>query len=340
MYKPVKTVILTAGLAILLGITIIFSIGTGQTPIHPSTVAGILAGLITGVFPSCDPSYSTIILAIRLPRVILAALVGASLAVCGAALQSLFKNPMADPFILGISNGAALGATIIMVYGISFGLGIFDLPFLAFVGAIATIFLVYRIAKIGQKVPVNTLLLSGIAISAFFSAITSLIMFTSNASFEHIMFWTMGGFSGRGWEYIWMVLPFAFVGTVIVLYYARNLNALMFGEESAQYLGIDTERLKKTLLIISAIMTGAAVAVSGVIGFVGLIIPHIIRLIVGPDHRILLPVTIFSGALFLVVADILARTVIAPAELPIGVITALCGAPFFLYLLRSKRGEL
>lgn len=137
-----------------------------------------------------------------------------------------------------------------------------------------------------------------------------------------------------------MVLPFAFVGTVIVLYYARNLNALMFGEESAQYLGIDTERLKKTLLIISAIMTGAAVAVSGVIGFVGLIIPHIIRLIVGPDHRILLPVTIFSGALFLVVADILARTVIAPAELPIGVITALCGAPFFLYLLRSKRGEL
>ncbi|MBN1165920.1 MAG: iron chelate uptake ABC transporter family permease subunit [Methanospirillaceae archaeon] len=340
MYQPVKTVTIAAGLIVVLGVMMLVSVGIGQTPLHPGTVAGILSGALFGTIHPGDATNATIILDIRLPRIILAALVGACLAVCGAALQSLFKNPMADPFILGISSGAALGATIIMAYGITLGLGIYDLPLLAFLGALVTIYLVYRVAKIGQKIPVNTLLLSGIAVSAFFSAMTSLIMFSSHASFELIMFWTMGGFSGRGWNYIWMILPFAFAGILVVIYYARSLNVLMFGEESARYLGIDTEKLKKILLVVSAIMTGAAVAVSGVIGFVGLIIPHITRLIVGPDHRILLPVTSLAGALFLVIADIVARTAIAPAELPIGVITAMCGAPFFLYLLRKKRGEL
>ncbi|MBP2133184.1 iron complex transport system permease protein [Methanomicrobium sp. W14] len=340
MYKRRNAVIASAGLFVLTLAIMLFSTGVGESNISTDTVLAILLSPITGQTPFWSVGDQTIIMDIRLPRILLGALVGISLALSGAALQSLFKNPMADPFILGISNGAALGATIVFVYGSTWIFSFYSLPAMAFIFGLATIFLVYYVARVGNTVPVNTLLLSGIAISALFSAVNSFIMFTGGQNLQQIMFWTMGGLSGRGWDYVWIMLPFSIAGIIIMLYLSRQLNAMMFGEESAQYLGIEVEKLKKILLVTTALITSAAVSVSGIIGFVGLIIPHIVRLLTGPDHRILIPVSVFAGAIFIVVADMLARIIIAPAELPLGVITALCGAPFFLYLLRSKRGEL
>jgi len=340
MYKRMKTVLVIILCLIILMVVVAFAIGIGQTYIDPQTVLTILLSPLLDTTQTWSSAEQTIITEIRLPRVILAASVGCGLAISGTALQSLFRNPMADPFILGISNGAALGATIIILYGTSILLGKYNLPFFAFTGSLITVAVVYQIARTGNKIPVNTLLLSGIAISAFLSAVTSFIMFTSNSSLNHILFWMMGGLSGRGWDYVWMCLPFTLIGCALILMHCRDMNVMMFGEESAQYLGVNVEKIKKRLLITAAIITGAAVAVSGVIGFVGLIIPHIIRLIVGPDHRVLLPVSAICGALFLVSADLVARIIIAPAEMPLGVITAMIGGPFFLYLLKSRKGEL
>jgi len=340
MYKRRDTVIISAGLFLLTLIVMLFSVGVGESNIGAGKVIAILTEPFIHQTPFWTGGEATIIREIRLPRIILGVLVGSCLAISGAALQSLFRNPMADPFILGISNGAALGATIVFVYGASWALSLYTLPVMSFILGIITIILVYNIGKMGNRVPVNTLLLSGIAISAFLSAINSFIMFTGGQNFEQIMFWMMGGLSGRGWDYIWIILPFAIIGAAAMIIMGRSMNALMFGEESAQYLGIEVEKLKKILLVLTALLTSAAVAVSGIIGFVGLIIPHIVRLIVGPDHRVLIPVSIFAGAIFLVLADTFARVVMSPAELPLGILTAMCGAPFFLYLLRSKRGEL
>ncbi|MBN2734080.1 MAG: iron chelate uptake ABC transporter family permease subunit [Methanomicrobiaceae archaeon] len=330
----------SAGLFVLTLIVMLFSTGVGESNISPQTVFAILTDFISGRTPFWTPGEEVIVMDIRLPRIVLGALIGTSLAISGVALQSLFRNPMADPYILGISNGAALGATIVFVYGSAWAFSFYTLPAMAFIFGLSTIFLVYRVAKVGNQIPVNTLLLSGIAIAALFSAVNSFIMFTGGQNLQQIMFWTMGGLSGRGWDYVWIMLPFTIAGVIIMLSLTRQLNAMMFGEESAQYLGIEVEKLKKILLITTALITSAAVSVSGIIGFVGLIIPHIVRLVTGPDHRILIPASIFAGAMFIVIADMFARIIIAPAELPLGVITALCGAPFFLYLLRSKRGEL
>lgn len=326
------------GLVLLLVFVMGIAVTLGVADLSPVIVfAYILDAAIHGIPPDTSGS-QTIILLIRLPRVILAALVGASLAASGTALQSLFRNPMADPFILGISSGAGFGATLVLLYGVSFGLGVFNLPLASFACGALTVFLVYTVARTGRRVPVTTLLLSGIAVSAFFSACTSFLLFSSSQNLHQVIFWMMGGLWGRGWEHVYMVLPFAVAGSAILLVHARSLNALMFGEESAHYLGVGVERLKNTLLVVTALLTGAAVAVSGIIGFVGLITPHIARLLVGPDHRILLPVSVITGAIFLVVADLASRLIIAPGELPIGILTAFCGAPFFLYLLRTRRG--
>lgn len=339
MHKRLNLGIVVAGLSVLLLICMVAGISIGETPIDFGTVIAILVQPLTGAAPTWSPATGTIVMSIRLPRVVLAALVGAGLAISGACLQSLFRNPMASPFILGISNGAALGASLVLLYGISFGVGIFNLPVAAFICGISTILLVYEIARVGNLVPVDTLLLSGIAIAAFLSACTSFMLFTSSQNLHQIIFWMMGGLWGRTWEHVIMLLPFTVVGTAILLSLSRPLNALMFGEESAQYLGIEVEHLKKILLIVSAAITSAAVAVSGIIGFVGLITPHVVRLVVGPDHRVLLPVCTLTGAIFLIAADLISRLIIAPAEMPIGVITAICGAPFFIYLLKKRRSE-
>lgn len=339
MSARIARVPLYGALAAVLAICAFLSICIGESYIGLRTVIAILLHPLLQQDPFWSSADETIVLLIRLPRMLLAALVGSGLAVSGAVLQSLFRNPMADPFILGISSGAAFGAAAVMMHGISFGLGLFNLPFAAFLCGAATILLVYQLARVGRRVPTYTLLLSGIAVSAFMSACTSFLLFTSQGEFNQIIFWMMGGFAGRTWDHVLVALPFTVFGGLAFFTLSRPLNALMFGEESALYLGIQVERLKKVLLAGTVIVTGAAVAVSGPIGFVGLITPHVVRLFVGPDHRVLLPVSILTGAIFLIVADMVSRTLIAPAELPIGVVTALCGAPFFLFLLKRKRGE-
>ncbi|MGI6468098.1 MAG: iron chelate uptake ABC transporter family permease subunit [Syntrophomonadaceae bacterium] len=331
-------------LALLLVILLLIGIGIGAVWIPPGEVLSLIkSGLnaSSSGYSGQMLSHYIIIWSIRFPRVLLGAMVGICLSVAGAIFQGLFRNPMADPYVIGVSSGAALGAVAaILLLG---NLGIrysYSIPAFAFVCAILTILLVYNLARTGGKVPVMTLLLAGIAVNSFLSALQSLAMFYSGDQLHQVVFWLMGGFSSRGWEYIGMFMPYAVIGTAIAFLYTRELNGMLIGEEQAQHLGIDVERVKIILLVAAALLIGASVSVSGLIGFVGLIIPHVVRLIIGPDHRVLLPMVALTGAIFMVGADIIARTVIAPEELPVGVVTALIGGPFFIYLLRKQKTTL
>ncbi|WP_195268232.1 iron chelate uptake ABC transporter family permease subunit [Eubacterium sp. 1001713B170207_170306_E7] len=276
---------------------------------------------------------------VRLPRVILGFLTGGALAVCGAAYQGIFKNPMADPFILGVSSGAALGASIGIVMHFSTGfLGLNGIAVLAFVGAFLAIFLVYNISKVGRKVPVASLLLSGIAVSQSLTAFMSLLMIFNVQSMNQIMFWTMGSLNGKGWSQVITVLPYVIIGCLILFTTVRELDIMLLGEDAATQLGVNTDHLKKKVLVVSSVITAAVVSVTGIIGFVGLVVPHIVRILSGPKHRILLPFSLVFGGTFLIICDTLARTV-SSQEIPVGIITAAFGGPFFIYLLRkSKKG--
>jgi iron complex transport system permease protein len=287
-----------------------------------------------------DEAKEVIIFQIRLPRAILASLVGGSLATAGAVLQGIFRNPMADPYVIGVSSGAALGASLAIIFGL--GYGIFRasaMTIMAFAVAMVSLLVVYNISRIGRRVPVMTLLLSGIAVSIFLSAIVSLLHIIAGEKLHALVFWLMGGFSYTEWIDVYIILPFTCVGFLLVYILARDLNILQLGEEEASYLGVEVEKVKRSLIIFVSLLTASAVSVSGLIGFVGLIIPHIVRLTVGPDHRILLPSALIVGATFLVVCDIIARVIIPPGELPVGIITAFAGVPFFIYLLRKARGR-
>ncbi|MBU4265706.1 MAG: iron chelate uptake ABC transporter family permease subunit [Candidatus Altiarchaeales archaeon] len=315
-------IILTLVLALALSSVISLAFGPVNIPLDE-----IFAVLING---EAELVNKTIISHIRLPRIILAMLVGSALAVAGAAMQGLFKNPMADPYVIGISSGAAFGASIAIIAGIS-------VPILAFLGALGAVFLVYNIAIKNGKIAVETLLLSGIAIAAFFSATTSLLMYMAGENLHQIVFWLMGGLWASDWDKVMVAFPPILLGIIGISIFSRDLNAMLLGEEPAQYLGIDVENVKRILLVLASLITGIAVSVSGIIGFVGLIIPHMVRIVVGPDNRILIPSCGLVGAIFLIWADVLARTIIAPTELPVGIIMALFGVPFFIYLLRSKK---
>ena len=327
-------------LTVSLGLTIILATTLGAAHISPFTVLKILLAKLPLIKNLITPSWTigeaTIILQIRLPRIILGVLVGAALSIAGTTMQGLFKNPMADPYIVGISSGAALGAISTIVFGLTI-FGMYTIPLMAFIGAAAAIFLVYNIASVRRKLPVSTLLLAGIAVTLFLSAIISLMMYISGEKLHGIVFWLMGGLWGRNWNHVMMAFPFIFLGAIIIYIFARDLNVMLLGEEPAQHLGIEVETLKKIIILSTSLITAAAVSVSGIIGFVGLIIPHAMRILVGPDHRILLPSSALVGGIFLVWADTLARTIISPIELPVGIITALFGAPFFIYLLRTRK---
>jgi iron complex transport system permease protein len=332
--------ILTALGVILFG-TMLAAVAVGPASIRIGTIFKIilvklpLAGSL--LKPTTDRSAEVIILMLRLPRVVQGALVGGSLALAGVVIQSLFKNPMADPFVVGISSGAALGASIAILFG--FG-GLLTLPILAFSGAAAAAFVVYNLAKTGSVVVVETLLLSGIAVAYFLSSITSFLLYSAGEALHQIIFWLMGGLWASGWTKIAILSPVFLISFGVLILFSRDLNALLLGEEPAHYLGIDVETMKKIILLTASLLAGVSVAFSGTIGFVGLIVPHISRLLFGPDHRILLPSSALIGAIFLVCSDALARSIIAPAEIPVGVITAFFGAPFFMYLLRTKRRSL
>jgi len=325
-------------LALLLIVLSIISLGIGPVSIPPSHVVSALADAVSGV--SGTSPEAVIVQQIRPPRLVLAILVGAALALSGAVMQGYFQNPMADPYIVGVSAGAALGATLALSMSLDFWvLGLHSASAFAFAGALLVTGLVYAISVRAGRVPVTVLLLTGVALGSLAAALTSLLMITTSQDLHRILYWILGSFASRRWEHVTMVWPLVLVGALVVFVHARDLNLILQGEENAQFLGVQVERTKRVLLVATALLTAAAVSVSGIIGFVGLVVPHIMRLLVGPDHRVLLPASMLGGALLMVAADMLARTLVAPAEIPIGVITALLGCPFFLFLL-SRRREL
>lgn len=304
----------------------------------------VLGLMILGLFlgsvdiRSFDENSLYIIQHLRLPRVIMCVLSGAGLAVCGAAYQAIFRNPLSDPYTLGISSGAALGAAIAIVLGLD--VFFFSIGGFAFSFALLTVFIIIRISSVGNRLHITTLLLAGISINFLIAAIISIIMVVNQDSMDKIIFWTMGSLSGSKFSDIAIVLPFVLIGIVIIRIYARELNALLTGNDTARSLGVNVERTKKLILFFSTLMIGVIVSYCGVIGFVGLIVPHIIRLLVGSDNRRIIPYSIFGGMIFMLVADIISRTAIAPSELPIGSITAVVGAPFFIYLLYNAKKKL
>ena len=274
-----------------------------------------------------------IVLKIRLPRTILAMLVGSALAVAGCSMQALFRNPLADPYIIGVSSGASVGAAMVFLLGIATSVNIMAG---AFITALITVFVVYRIGVVEGRVPVYTLLLAGVAMASFLSGMTSLLIYIAGEDMSKVIFWIMGGFWTASWEKVRIATIPIILSAGFTLVNAWNLNAILLGEEHAISVGIDVEKLKRRIIVSSALLTATAVSVSGVIGFVGLIIPHMMRLIVGADHRILLPASLIFGSAFMPAVDIIARTAIE-GELPVGIITAMLGAPFFLYLLRRGK---
>ena len=288
-----------------------------------------------------DETLTNIVMNIRLPRVLLAGLVGASLAIAGAAFQGLLRNPLADPYTLGISSGASLGAVLTLFLNISLPVvGLYTLPTLSVLFSLITIFGVLTFArKMDRSMKVETIILTGIIFSSFLSAFISLMIALTGEELRQIISWLMGSVSMRGWNYIAIILPFFIVGSIILMMNTHELNAMTFGEERARHLGVNVQRRKMLILVAGSILTGAAVAVSGTIGFVGLVIPHLVRRIWGPDHKHLLPLSMLVGSGFLILADLLARTIIAPTELPIGVINSLIGAPAFAFILLKRRRE-
>jgi iron complex transport system permease protein len=333
---------LIAGIFLILSILLGISIGTVSVPIF--TIIQIIMSKLFGFISldQIDPMFSSIVLNIRLPRVILAGIVGASLAIAGAAFQGLLRNPLADPYTLGVSSGASLGAVLTLFFNLSIPIiGSFTLPLLSILFSWVTIFLVLAFArKIERSMRVETIILTGIIFSSFLGAIISLMIALTGDELRQIIGWLLGSVSMRGWEYIKIILPFFVLGSVILIFNTKELNAMSFGEERAHHLGVNVQRRKLMILTAGSILTGAAVAVSGTIGFVGLVIPHLSRLVWGPDHRHLLPLSVITGSGFLILADLISRTIISPTELPIGVITALFGAPVFaLILLQRKRTE-
>jgi iron complex transport system permease protein len=329
----------------LLAVALIAGVVIGSTPLAWSTVTRVLAmKLLPGGWVDSSgivPADVAIVWLIRLPRVLVAAVVGAGLATAGAIMQGLFRNPLAEPSLTGVGPGAVLGAVIVFVTGWGTA-SVVALPLAAIGCAMLALFLVYAIATRGGATPVTTLLLAGIAVGSFLSAISSLLISLNIATWQvaqDIVFWMMGGLDSRTWAHVWLSAPFVGVGLVASLLQARTLDLLLLGEDAAASLGVDVEAAKRLLVFTAALLTGASVAVAGLVGFVGLIVPHAVRLLLGPGHRTLIPASALGGATFLVACDLLARIVRPPAEIRLGVVTALCGAPFFLMLLLRRLRE-
>ncbi|WP_207229603.1 FecCD family ABC transporter permease [Ktedonosporobacter rubrisoli] len=331
-------------LGLLLFIVILLAVSMGSVAISFDTIIQILLNG-TGLFhfrQVWDPSIEVIIWQVRMPGVLGAALVGTGLAIAGVLFQGILRNPLADPYLLGTSSGAALGAAIAFVLPLSTLYGAFFplTPVLAFVGAILSVFLVYSLARTDGRTPIVTLLLAGVVINAVLVACQTLLLtLIPNAQFSILALfnWLSGGIAVTNWPPVVVVGIIMLLGVVLSLRFAGILDTFALGEESAAYLGLPVERYKLLIVIIASLITAAAVSISGLIGFVGLVVPHAMRLLIGPRHRLLLPASALSGAIFLTVADMLARVILAPAVLPVGVLTALVGAPFFLFLLRNSK---
>ncbi|MBL8090581.1 MAG: iron ABC transporter permease [Anaerolineales bacterium] len=277
---------------------------------------------------------------IRLPRTVLVALTGMALGGSGAAYQGLFRNPLADPFLIGISSGAGLGAVLAMSIDWTYSSwGLMAIPLAAFISALLTVAVVYFLARVGQTTPITNLILSGVAVSAFATSLMSFLMLRSDGELRRAMSWLMGGSTQLGWEFILVILPYLLIGLGILVISGHTLNLLQFGDEQAQQLGLNVSRSKTIILIMASMATAAAVAFAGIIGFVGLIVPHVMRLWFGSDYRRLVPLSIIGGATALLFSDVIARVLLAPQEIPVGIITSLAGAPFFLWVLRRSKTQ-
>ena len=321
-------------LSVALLLACVLAAGTGAVRVPPASLLRLLAhglGFRTVALP--PDMQVNIILYIRLPRIIAAMLVGSALAMGGVAMQGLFRNPMASPDILGVSTGASLGAVIAVNTGL-FALSAIFLPLLAIVGALLAAGLIYLISSYKGKTSLLFVVLAGLAISSLFNGLVSaILLFSQHYEVSQFIFWTMGGLEGRMWKHVILPLPVLLPGLALLLFFTRELNLFTLGEESAHSLGMHVERTKRVILAVTAVVTGMAIAIAGPVGFVGLLVPHLFRLLVGPDHRLLLPVSALGGALFLVICDLLGRVVIPPFEIRVGIITAVAGSPYFLYLI-------
>jgi iron complex transport system permease protein len=328
MHTRVRTGAWVVGLLVALVAVAIASATIGPVTIDAGSVADIALAALLGGTTDAEPGHRTIVVSIRLPRIVLGAVVGFALASAGTVMQGFFRNPMADPSIVGVSAGAATGAVAaILALPVA-------LPVAAFVGALLAGFGVYVLASEGGRTPVGTLLLAGVAVQTFLGAVVSFMLVSAGRDLREAIYWLMGHLQHSTWTEAGVATAVVVPGFLGLLVYARDLNVLLLGEEDAHSLGIEVERTKRILLGVSSLLTAAAVAVAGVIGFVGLVVPHVMRLLVGPDHRILLPTSALAGAAFLVATDTVARA--GTAELPVGIVTAAVGAPFFLYLLRNR----
>ncbi|NOX80316.1 MAG: iron ABC transporter permease [Deltaproteobacteria bacterium] len=326
-------------LALLLVLVIIFSTGMGYIKISTLDVIKIIIArfyndghLLRGI----DNIFPYVIWEVRLPRILTSAIVGSGLSIAGVIFQGILLNPLADPYTLGISAGAAFGASIALILNLSF-LGMYSVPLFAFMGAVATLVVVMALSSSGGSVSSNNLILAGIIVAAILSAGISFIKYVADEQVSVIIFWLMGSFGSKGWPDVFMTFAFVLVGFGICIFFARDLNIMSLGDRSAFSLGVNTNRIRMTLLVTASLITAVCVSVSGIIGFVGLIIPHLMRFFVGPDSRKLLPASALTGAILLLSADTITRAVL-PTEVPIGVLTALIGGPFFCYIFMKRRG--
>ena len=331
-------VISISGLIIVCFIIALLALTVGSVGIPFKTVWLILISHLPFVNPQINWSTTTgmIITGIRLPRILMAGAAGMALGTAGATYQGLFRNPLADPYLIGVAQGAALGAVVGFILPWTFG-GNYLIPILAFLGAVAAVSVVYLIARVGKTLPLTTLILAGVAIGSLLMSITSYLTLISADKVRSILSWLMGNFSSSNWDQLRIISPYIAIGLIVIFLFARPLNVMQLDEEQAQQLGIDVERTKLILLAAATLITAAAVCFVGTIGFVGIIVPHIVRIIWGPDHRLLLPLSAITGAILLILADTASRTLMSPSEIPVGVITAFLGAPFFLFLLRRTK---
>jgi iron complex transport system permease protein len=335
----VRPLIIIVLLFVLLFSAIIAATGMGFLSISPGEVLEIFYAKMFGLTTDgINPTYPFVVMEVRLPRILTAALVGGGLAVAGAVFQAILLNPLADPYTLGISSGAAFGASLAIILTI-FGIAVpvwFSIPVFAFLGAMATLIGVFSLASTDNRLSSNSLILSGVIIASILSAGIGFIKYLADEQVSIIIFWLMGSFVGRSWADVATTFVVIIPGLFFMLYYARDLNIMALGERTADTLGVETARVKKQLLVCASLITAVAVSVSGIIGFVGLIIPHLLRMILGPDNRLLLPACFLGGAILLLGADTITRAWL-PSEIPIGVLTSLIGGPFFCYIFRKKQ---
>ena len=333
---------LALGGGALLGAALL-AVSLGSVDIPLGTVVRILLSRVPGlgVEQTWPETWDQIIWQIRLPRVVLAGLVGATLAFSGAAYQGVLRNPLADPYLIGVAAGAGLGASVVIVSSVPYAFHTLSLlPLAAFLGALLAVALSYSLARSNGAAPTVTLILAGVAVSSVATSITSFLILVHNERAVTLLAWLMGGFNTSTWEKVGVVAPYALVGAAAVMAHGRLLNVLQLSEEEARQLGVPVERVKLLLVVAASLAAAAAVSVCGLIGFVGLIVPHAVRLALGPDYRRLIPVSMLTGGAFLILADLVARSLLSPTEVPVGIITAMAGAPFFLWLLRRQKRAL